>query len=60
MPDKHIENGISLGKWVGKQRAKRKEMSIERRQSLDAVGFVWNVQKRTAADLSVKPHELES
>ena len=57
VPDDHIENGINLG-WVGKQRAK-KNLSVERRQSLDALGFVWNVQKRTAADVSVKPHELE-
>jgi hypothetical protein len=43
VPDKHIENGTNLGKWVGKQRAKRKGMSIERRQSLDALGFVWKI-----------------
>ena len=59
MPDKHIENGINLGKWVGKQRAKRKKMAIERRHSLDALGFVWNVQKRTAVVSSVRPQELE-
>jgi hypothetical protein len=56
----HIENGINLGRWVSKQRAKRKKMSIERRQSLDALGFVWNVQERTAVDSSVKAQELES
>lgn len=60
VPDHHKENGFNLGKWVGKQRGKRKKMSIERRRSLDALGFVWNAKKGMAADSSVRPQELES
>jgi superfamily II DNA or RNA helicase len=59
VPQDHIEDGINLGRWVGKQRAK-KNISVERRQSLDALGFVWIVQKRTVADSSVTAQELES
>jgi hypothetical protein len=58
VPQDHIENGINLGRWVSKQRAK-KNISVQRRQSLDALGFVWNVQKRTAVVSSVRPQELE-
>jgi superfamily II DNA or RNA helicase len=43
VPQDHIENGINLGRWVSKQRAKRKGMSIEYRQRLDDVGFVWDI-----------------
>jgi uncharacterized protein (UPF0303 family) len=42
VPDVHTENGFSLGKWVGKQRQTRESMPVERRQRLDALGFVWD------------------
>jgi hypothetical protein len=42
VPDAHTENGFNLGKWVGKQRQTRESMPVERRQRLDALGFVWD------------------
>jgi hypothetical protein len=42
VPDDHIENGFRLGKWVGKQRAK-KNVLPERWKRLTELGFVWNV-----------------
>jgi Helicase associated domain len=41
VPDEHVESGFKLGKWVGKQRAK-KRMSPEQRQRLTELGFVWD------------------
>ena len=42
VPDDHIENGFRLGKWVGKQRAK-KGMLPQRWKRLTELGFVWSV-----------------
>ncbi len=41
-PNVHIEGGFKLGWWVGGQRGRRDTMPAERRQRLDAIGFVWD------------------
>ena len=41
VPDSYIENGFRLGQWVGVQRANKNEMSAERRQRLNELGFIW-------------------
>jgi superfamily II DNA or RNA helicase len=38
----HIEGTYRLGKWVTRQRNSGSEISVERRQRLDAIGFVWD------------------
>jgi hypothetical protein len=38
----HVEGTYRLGKWVTRQRTKRNEICAERRQRLDAIGFVWD------------------
>jgi hypothetical protein len=40
--EQHLEGTFRLGSWVGHQRRQRETMSAERRQRLDALGFVWN------------------
>lgn len=40
----HDENGFKLGNWVSVQRRARTKMPQERRQRLDAIGFVWSVK----------------
>ena len=35
-------NGFNLGSWVGNQRSTKDEMSQERKQRLDDLGFIWN------------------
>src|SRR5262249_14337435 len=42
VPEDHIENGYRLGHWVNIQRTNKNELSEERRQRLDELGFVWN------------------
>jgi superfamily II DNA or RNA helicase len=39
---KHTENGINLGTWVGSQRLKKDTLSDERKRRLDHLGFPWN------------------
>jgi Helicase associated domain len=41
-PQGHVENGFNLGAWVSSQRQKKAMMALDRRQRLDALGFVWN------------------
>jgi len=43
VPQNHRELGSRLGLWVAVQRRSRNTMSPERRQRLDALGFVWDV-----------------
>jgi superfamily II DNA or RNA helicase len=42
VPALHRENGLGLGGWVDQQRQNKKTLSKERRQRLDALGFVWD------------------
>jgi superfamily II DNA or RNA helicase len=42
IPDEHIENGIKIGKWVGKQRQKAEKLPVNFRKRLDSVGFIWS------------------
>src|SRR5271166_2578394 len=41
----HGEGTFKLAQWVVKQRQGRDTMPAERRQRLDAVGFVWDLQE---------------
>ena len=42
VPDNHLEDGFRLGQWVQVQRFTQETMSSDRRQRLDALGFVWD------------------
>ena len=42
VPDDHIEGTYNLGTWVGIQRRIEGTMPAERKQRLNAIGFVWN------------------
>ena len=44
VPVTHCEKGYRLGRWVVKQRQGRDTMAPQRRQRLDALGFVWKVR----------------
>ena len=44
VPQQHIESGFRLGQWVGKQRQSLSKLSQERRERLDAIGFVWSTK----------------
>jgi superfamily II DNA or RNA helicase len=43
----HIESAFKLGQWVSERRKNRHSMSLERRQRLDAIGFVWQPRETT-------------
>ncbi|MBM4127789.1 MAG: hypothetical protein FJ247_10640 [Nitrospira sp.] len=43
VPKRHREEGYRLGQWVGVQRKSKETMLPERRQRLDALGFMWDV-----------------
>ena len=45
VPDDHREAGYPLGSWVGTQRAQSNTLLPERREQLDALGFVWRVKR---------------
>jgi hypothetical protein len=42
VPWLHVEGKFKLGQWVGAQRTKKAKMPPERKQPLDAIGFVWD------------------
>jgi hypothetical protein len=44
VPQSHREQGYRLGSWVSNQRQDKDIMPPERRQRLDALGFVWKVR----------------
>jgi hypothetical protein len=41
VPTRHEEDGFKLGMWVGNQRVLKSKLTADRRQKLDAIGFVW-------------------
>ena len=43
VPDIHKENDYNLGKWVGKQRGKQSRLTLEQRERLESLGFIWDV-----------------
>jgi len=45
VPQAHKEGDHRLGIWVGTQRAKKANLTPERLQRLDEIGFVWNARK---------------
>jgi superfamily II DNA or RNA helicase len=44
VPQRHVEGTFKLGQWAKTQRTERDTMSAERRQRLDAIGFVWRTK----------------
>ena len=44
VPKQHVEGTFKLGGWVSKQRGNRDGMPTERKQRLDAIGFVWRAK----------------
>ena len=42
VPQKHLEDGYSLGRWVGDQRKAIGTMPPERKKRLDDIGFEWD------------------
>jgi hypothetical protein len=57
VPVAHIEGVFRLGRWVDNQRTR--PANEERRQRLDDLGFVWKIERTSAADAPVRPQELE-
>jgi predicted helicase len=45
VPLKHREGILRLGGWVSVQRNTKDTMSVERRQRLDAIGFIWDAHE---------------
>jgi uncharacterized protein (UPF0303 family) len=43
VPRVHQEGASNLGTWVVNQRNRRDTLSVQRRQRLDAIGFVWRL-----------------
>jgi len=44
VPQSHLEQDFRLGLWVSRQRKVKERLSPERRQRLEALGFVWKVR----------------
>ena len=44
VPIGHFEAGLNLGNWVKVQRRNREQLSPERRERLESVGFVWRTR----------------
>ena len=42
VPSRHIENGYKLGTWVGSQRINKEQITYERVNRLNELGFVWD------------------
>jgi len=45
------ERGFPLGQWVSNQRKARDGMPDERKQRLEALAFVWNVENEVESKL---------
>jgi hypothetical protein len=46
VPLRHREGDYLLGQWVSAQRSRKDVLQSERRMRLDALGFVWSLQKK--------------
>ena len=62
VPGQHEERGFKLGVWVDTQRQQRDQLPVDRKNRLDALGFVWKVldadwEKGFAALLEFKARE---
>jgi Helicase associated domain len=44
VPRGHQEGAFNLGTWVVNQRNRRGTLSVQRRQRLDAIDFVWRLK----------------
>ena len=42
VPQDYNENGFPLGRWTGKQRARKERLSSGQRGRLDDLGFIWD------------------
>lgn len=42
VPVSHREDAYLLGQWVSDQRKRKEELSVERQEALEGLGFVWN------------------
>ena len=45
VPVSHKEDGFRLGLWVSNQRRLKAEIPVERRQRLDTLGFIWDINE---------------
>ena len=45
VPRGHREGTYGLRTWVGSQRTRKNKLSNERKQRLDAIGFIWNARE---------------
>ena len=46
VPQRHLEDGRTLGLWVGTQRQNRAELSPERIRRLDSLAFNWELRSK--------------
>jgi uncharacterized protein (UPF0303 family) len=44
VPRGHREGAFNLGTWVVNQRNRKNTLAVQRRRSLDAIGFVWRLK----------------
>ena len=62
VPQRHIEGTFNLGSWVAYSAGNRQTMPTERRQRLDAIGFIWDPLEQAweegfAALMTFKPRQ---
>jgi hypothetical protein len=50
VPTFHVEGTFRLGQWVSVQRQRRDTLPAERRELLDAIGFIWDPREQLWKD----------